>query len=336
MRSVLSRNIGKLLFVSVQLFGLMAVGQSDLWTELPAGSKAPLIVIPSLAPLAERTEPAVVTVYTKKQVDLPFFFSTQPHFEEGAGSGIIISADGYIVTNNHVVAGSDTITVEVGVKNKKKYTASLVGSDEDSDVALIKIEAANLPVLPLGNSDELQVGDWVVAIGSPFNLSHTLTVGVVSAKGRRRENSSFDDFIQTDASINPGNSGGPLINLAGEVVGINTFIISSGPGGGNVGIGFAIPINIAKMILPQMKESGKVTRSWLGVSVEAVKEEEAAKAGLDRPRGAHVSQVVIGSPADKAGVEVDDIILSFNGKAIEDCSPRELLEIARQSKLLDK
>jgi serine protease Do len=258
-----------------------------------------------------------VTVYTRREVRARgFFFGTVPFLQKGAGSGFVISPDGYILTNNHVVAGSDSIKVVLGVKQKKEYDAVLVGTDPDTDVALIKIEEGGLPSLPLGDSDSLRVGDWVAAIGSPFNFPHTFTVGVVSAKGRRLGLGNYDDFIQTDASINSGNSGGPLINMQGHVVGINTMIIS--PSGGNVGIGFSIPINLVKMILPQLKESGKITRSWLGVRIEQVTPEMAEAAGLPRPYGAHVTLVVIGSPAEKAGIGVGDIIVEFDGRRIED------------------
>ncbi|HUT53704.1 MAG TPA: Do family serine endopeptidase [bacterium] len=287
----------------------------NFWTDAPAREN---ISLPSFAPLAEKAMPAVVTVYTKKEGKAyNFFFGMMPFVQEGAGSGFIISPDGYILTNNHVVADATSFKVVVyGKDERKEYDARLVGKDPDIDVALIKIDAAGLPSLPLGDSDDLRVGDWVAAIGSPFNFSQTFTVGVVSAKGRRLGLGNYDDFIQTDASINAGNSGGPLINLRGDVAGINTLIVS--PSGGNVGIGFSTPINLVKMVLPQLKESGKVTRSWLGVSVEPVSTELAKARGLDGPFGAHVVEIVIGGPADEAGIQVDDIITDFDGRKIKD------------------
>jgi len=294
-------------------FGGATPAAPALWTDAPpVRSSDQVSMMPTLAPLAEKCKPAVVTVYTSREIK-GFFFGT--FNQKGAGSGFIVSPDGYILTNNHVIEGSDTIKVVVGVENKKEYDAELVGSDREADTALVKIDAKDLPYLMLGDSDSLRVGDWVAAIGSPFNFPHTFTVGVISAMGRRL-GGSYDDFIQTDASINSGNSGGPLINMQGYVVGINTMIIS--PSGGNVGIGFSIPINMVKTILPQLKESGKVTRSWLGVTIEPVTEEVAKSAGLDKPRGAHVVQVIIDSPADKAGIRVGDVILEFDGKGVDD------------------
>lgn len=304
------------------LIALSASGQ-NIWTELPAGQRAPLVNLPSLSPLINQAMPAVVTVYTKKMVK-NFFFLLQPdYFTEGVGSGMIVSRDGYILTNHHVVAGSQEIIVMVGKDEKKDYPARLVGADKETDIALIKIEGADLPVLPLGDSDSLSVGDWVVAIGSPFNLAHTVTLGVVSAKGRQGLMGRYDDFIQTDAAINSGNSGGPLINLAGEVVGINSMIKS--PSGGNAGVGFSIPINLAKMLIPQLASTGQVNRGWLGVSIEPVTPEKAAEVGLDRPRGGYVKSVVVSSPADKAGIEAGDVILSFEGKEINSVNDLMLL-----------
>ncbi len=292
--------------------------QGAFWTDgsdLPASSRVD-VGPKSMAPLAKKTMPGVVTVYTKRKAVGYFFFAPVPYVQEGSGSGFIISSDGYIVTNNHVVADSTSIKVVVGVEEKDEYDARLVGKDPDTDVALIKIEADNLPVLPLGDSEAIEVGDWVAAIGSPFNFAHTFTVGVVSAKGRRLGVGNYDDFIQTDASINSGNSGGPLVNMRGEVVGVNTIIVS--PSGGNVGIAFAIPINLVKAVLPQIRETGKVTRSWLGVSVDDVSKELADRIGLDSPSGAHVVRLVVDGPADRAGIEVNDVIVDFNGRRIED------------------
>ncbi|MFO8057125.1 MAG: Do family serine endopeptidase [bacterium] len=302
------------------LFASSGAAEENFWKEAPEWDRSELSgpdIKRSFAPLAQEAMPAVVTVHTSREVEGGFFFFQQPpKKQQGAGSGFILSSDGYILTNYHVIAKSEEIKVVVGTDQKKEYDAELVGTDKAIDIALIKIDEEGLPVLPLGNSDKLRVGDWVAAIGSPFNFPHTFTVGVVSAKGRRLGLGNYDDFIQTDASINAGNSGGPLINIRGEVVAVNTLIIS--PTGGNVGIGFATPINMVKMILPQLKKKGEVVRSWLGVSIEPVTGELAEEKGMDEPYGAHVAQVVVGSPADKLGLEVGDVILRFEGEKIQD------------------
>lgn len=245
------------------------------------------------------------------------FFGEQPppRAQRSLGSGFILSSDGYIVTNAHVIDGADRVTV--GLSNKEDYNAKVIGVDDKTDVALIKINAPHpLPTVPLGVSADLQVGDWVIAIGNPFGLEQTVTVGIVSAKGRVIGAGPYDDFIQTDASINPGNSGGPLLNLRGEVVGINAAIFSQS--GGNIGIGFAVPIDLAKLILTQLKEKGKVTRAWLGVAIQDVTPELAQPFGLKEPKGALVAEVTPGGPADKAGIERGDVIVSFNGVSIPD------------------
>jgi serine protease Do len=240
--------------------------------------------------------------------------------QEGLGSGVIISSDGYVLTNNHVIREAEEIVVII---DKKEYSAKVIGADPKTDLAVIKINAKNMPVAKLGNSDDLDVGEWVLAIGSPFsvNLQHSITAGIVSGKGRTRVGVSdidYEDFIQTDAAINPGNSGGALVNLRGELVGINTAIISSGWGGGNLGIGFAIPINLAKQIMQQLIESGKVVRGWLGVHVQPVDEEIAKAMNLPSTAGALVSDLVPNTPAAKAGIRNGDFIVAFDGKPIQD------------------
>ncbi len=238
----------------------------------------------------------------------------------GAGSGFIIDADGHILTNNHVVEGADTLLVSLD--GDKEYTATLIGNDPKTDLALIKIkredgDSTPFPYLRMGDSDKLEVGEWVVAIGNPFGLSHTVTVGVVSAKGRNIGAGQYDEFIQTDASINPGNSGGPLINIKGEVIGINTAIISGGgPGGGNVGIGFAIPVNMAKSILTDLREKGKVTRGWLGVMIQKITPDLAKSFSLTDKKGALVGDVIPEGPAAKAGIKRGDVIVKFNGQEV--------------------
>jgi len=230
-----------------------------------------------------------------------------------------MSREGYILTNNHVVEDADQIKVKLS--NGKEYDGKVIGRDPKTDLALVKINgASDLPPLKLGNSDDLKVGSWVVAVGSPFGLEQTVTAGIVSAKGRVIGSGPYDNFIQTDASINPGNSGGPLVNMTGEVVGINTAILAEGRG-----IGFAIPINMAKEVALQLQETGHVTRGWLGVSIQGITPELAKSFGLKEGRGALVAQVVPGSPAEKAGIEQGDVIVGFNGKEVTDSKDLSLI-----------
>lgn len=301
----------------------------------------------SFADLVEELKPAVVNISTTKIIkrgggrfmspfgnEFPFdrffggdeffrrFFGDMPERtfkQKSLGSGFIINKEGYIFTNNHVIEKADKIMVRLS--NGKEYDASVVGKDAKTDIALIKIKPKeNLPVAELGDSDKLRVGDWVIAIGEPFGLEHTVTAGIVSAKGRVIGAGPYDNFIQTDASINPGNSGGPLFDLNGKVVGINTAIVARAQG-----IGFAIPINMAKSILPELKKKGKVTRGWLGVTVQDVTEDIARSLKLKELNGALVSEVLKGDPADKAGMKAGDIIIEINGKKISDS--HELLRI---------
>jgi serine protease Do len=253
------------------------------------------------------------------------FFGERPNQKPkgGMGSGFVIDKEGHILTNYHVVEGADEIVVLLENNgSEKEYTATLIGSDEKTDIALIKINRdentpKEFPFLRLGSSENLEVGEWVMAIGNPFGLSHTVTVGVVSALGRSIGAGPYDEFIQTDASINPGNSGGPLINIEGDVIGINTAIIS-GNTGGNVGIGFAIPINIAKGILKDLKEKGSVTRGWLGVMIQKITPELAKSFGLNQSEGALVGDVIPDGPAFKGGVKRGDVIVRFNGQTVKD------------------
>ena len=262
--------------------------------------------------------------------------------QRGVGSGFVMNREGYILTNNHVVEDADQIKVKLA--KGKEYEGKVVGRDPKTDLALIKINgSSDLQPLTLGNSDDLKVGSWVVAVGSPFGLEQTVTAGIVSAKGRVIGSGPYDNFIQTDASINPGNSGGPLINMKGEVVGINTAIIASGQG-----IGFAIPINMAKEIAPQLQEKGHVTRGWLGVSIQEMTPELAKSFGLKEKKGALVAEVVSGSPAEKAGIEQGDVIIEFDGKEITESKdlPRMvastpvgkavILKLSRSGKVLDR
>ena len=239
------------------------------------------------------------------------------------GSGFIIDQKGLVLTNNHVVENADKITVKFS--DDREFSGKVVGRDPKTDIAVVQISngKGNFPVAPLGDSSALQVGEWVVAMGSPFGLDNTLTAGVVSAKGRRIGAGPYDNFIQTDASINPGNSGGPLVNLRGEVVGINTAIFSRS--GGNLGIGFATPIDLAKEILPELIKTGKVTRGWLGVSIQRVTPEIAESLGIDQSRGALVASVMENSPAAEAGIKTGDVIVEYNGDKITESDQLPLL-----------
>jgi serine protease Do len=296
--------------------------------------------LPDFVALAKRMKPVVVNISTtqvsesrgQQEFGSPFgdddpfndfwrrFFGGPmprggPQRQRSLGSGFIIDADGFILTNNHVVENAQKIVVKLS--DDQEYEAKVVGRDAKTDIAIIKINAkAALTAASLGDSDHLDVGEWVVAIGNPFGLDSTVTSGIVSAKGRHIGQGPYDNFIQTDASINPGNSGGPLINLRGEVIGINTAIFSRT--GGNMGIGFAIPINLAKEVLPQLRGKGKVTRGYLGVLIQKVTPEIAESLGMDRGYGALVANVSKDGPADKAGVKVGDVIVEFDGKEVKD------------------
>ncbi len=311
-------------------------------TALAATSESPVKMVPaSFTALAEQARPAVVNIRTVKITKGggkvfehffgPFFRQgPNPFGEEGPprefgpfgngpsrdfkqrslGSGFIIDTEGYIVTNNHVIEDADEVTVTLA--DEKEFSATVVGRDPNTDLALIKIEGAkDLKPLPLGDSNALQVGSWVVAIGSPFGLEQTVTAGIVSAKGRIIGSGPYDDFIQTDASINPGNSGGPLINLDGEVVGINTAIIASGQG-----IGFAIPVSMAADIIAQLKSGGEVTRGWLGVGIQDLSPELKEYYKVKGDSGVLVSKVFEGDPADTAGIREGDVIITVNGQAV--------------------
>ncbi len=293
----------------------------------------------AFAIVAQKAEPAVVFVEVEKTVvrkgpeEFPFPFGNPfdffgPDFFErffqhrfprkfkqmGAGSGFIVSKDGYILTNNHVVADADKIIVKLA--DGREFKAKIVGTDPSSDVAVLKINAKDLPVLPLGDSDKIEVGEWVLAIGNPFGLTQTVTVGVISAKGRSGVGiTDYEDFIQTDAAINPGNSGGPLVNLRGEAIGMNTAIFTRS--GGYMGIGFAIPINMVKIIMKQLITTGKVTRGWLGVVIQELNEDLAHSFGLEKPEGALITEVAENSPAAKAGLKPGDVIIAYNGKRVK-------------------
>lgn len=248
--------------------------------------------------------------------------------EQSLGSGVIVSPDGYIVTNNHVVEQADEI--KVILIDKKSFKAKVVGSDPKTDIAIIKIDAKGLPVLPWGDSERLQVGEFVLAIGNPFGLSHTVTMGIISAVGRADVGiTDYENFIQTDAAINPGNSGGPLVNIKGELIGINTAIFSKT--GGYQGIGFTVPSNMVRIVMDQLIKQGKVTRGWLGITIQELTPEIAQKFGLKQSEGALVSDVAKGSPAHRAGMARGDIILEFNGKKVRDVAT--LRNMVAQSKV---
>jgi serine protease Do len=301
--------------------------------------------LPDFTELVEQASPAVVNISTRQkmpegsvasngQQNMPDLEGLPPMFREffersipqmprapgggrqreaqSLGSGFIISADGYVLTNNHVIADADEIIVRLS--DRSELEAKLVGTDPRSDVALLKVEGEGLPTVKLGKSEELKVGEWVLAIGSPFGFDHSVTAGIVSAKGRSLPNESYVPFIQTDVAINPGNSGGPLFNLAGEVVGINSQIFTRS--GGFMGLSFAIPMSVAMDVADQLKADGKVSRGWLGVVIQEVNKDLAESFGLDKPAGALVAQVMEEGPAAKGGLQVGDVILALDGKPI--------------------
>lgn len=252
-----------------------------------------------------------------RRFGFPFPFGGGPRQEperRGTGSGFIISADGLILTNHHVVEGADEIKVRL--TDNREFTGKVLGSDAKTDIAVVKIDAKDLPYLTMGNSDELKVGEWVAAIGSPFGLDNTVTSGIVSAKSRKLPSDQYVPFIQTDVAVNPGNSGGPLFNMKGEVVGINSQIFSTS--GGFMGLSFAIPSNLAMQIKDQLVKNGKVTRGRIGVVIQSVTQDLAESFGMKTPKGAIVSQVEKDGPAAKAGLQEGDIITAVNGRAIDD------------------
>jgi len=300
----------------------------------------------SFAELAEKVKPAVVNIRTEITVKIPGspfrhfygpetspfddffrrFFKDLPDRElkqKSLGSGFIIDKAGFIITNNHVVEKAEEIKVKL--LDGREFDAKIIGRDPKTDLALIKISSLfkDLPVLSLGDSDSIRVGDWVLAVGNPFGLEHTVTQGIISARGRAIGAGPYDNFLQTDAPINPGNSGGPLVNLKGEVIGISSAIVASGQG-----IGFAIPINMAKSVIAQLQETGKVTRGWIGVSVQTVTPGIARAFGLKEVTGALVGDIIAGGPADSAGIKRGDIIIAFDGKTVKNMSdlPRIVAE----------
>ncbi len=300
--------------------------------------------LPDFTHLIEQNAPVVVNITTTRNAggsaagkeapqnapeDMPDFFrrffeqmpeGPQQHPPQqrrhGTGSGMIYSADGYIVTNHHVVDGADEIIVKLS--DKRQFVAEKVGSDPRSDLALLKIAAEDLPTATLGNSEELKVGQWVLAIGSPFGFEHSVTAGIVSAKGRSLPSENYIPFIQTDVAINPGNSGGPLFDMNGHVVGINAQIYTRT--GGFMGLSFAIPIDMVSEVIAQIKKDGHVVRGWLGVYIQEVTRDLAESFGLDRPKGAIIAEITEDGPADEAGLEAGDIVLEFDGREVESSS----------------
>jgi serine protease Do len=330
----------KTIIVAWSLFFLVAGFSIATLFDPISGPEAQTSPVAPVAPgsfsqLAKNASPSVVNISTVKvvkgggQIPSPFgpddpfrefferFFGDQPprdFKQRSLGTGFIIDKEGFILTNNHVVEDTEEITVTLA--DKREFAAKIIGRDPKTDLALIRIESDQvLPALALGDSDKLEVGDWVMAIGNPYNLGHTVTAGIVSAKYRQIGAGAYDNFIQTDASINPGNSGGPLLDTTGKVIGVNTAIFSQS--GGSIGIGFAIPINMAKELLPQLKE-GKVVRGWLGVVIQPVTPELKDKLKLSTEKGALVADVVEGGPAEKAGIERGDVIVTFDGKEISE------------------
>ena len=333
---------------------ILPLNAAPIWEEGSGAGAGAQPVVPAFVELSKHLKPAVVNISSKQTEGKPapsrspFGGEENDPFQEffdrffggrgggsrrrqrpSLGSGFIINATGFIVTNNHVVEGATEIKVTLATQ--EEFDATLVGRDPKTDLALIKVNSPKpLPTVPLGSSDTLEVGEWVLAIGNPFGFGHTVTSGIVSAKGRIIGAGPYDDFIQTDASINPGNSGGPLFNMRGQVIGINTAIISGGQG-----IGFAIPINLAKEVLLQLHTKGSVTRGWLGVAIQRISPDLLKAFNLDDTHGALVSDVVADGPAAKAGLQRGDVIIEFQGHKVQDSTelPRMVAAIAPGTKV---
>ncbi|MBA3698567.1 MAG: DegQ family serine endoprotease [Planctomycetes bacterium] len=327
--------------ILLPLMAAIAFAGSATMMPLAAAEIAVVTSTTSFAPVVKQVAPSVVTVSTSRavkrmQTNLPEgqripdemrrFFDQDQRFNgrmperQGIGSGVIVSKDGYILTNNHVIAGAQTITVTLPDR-REPLVAKLIGADPKSDLAVLKIDdAGTLPAITLGDSDQIEVGDVVLAIGNPFGVGQTVTSGIISARGRGVGLADYEDYIQTDASINPGNSGGALVDTHGKLIGINTAILS--PSGGNLGIGFAVPVNMARGIMDSLIANGKVTRGYLGVMIQPLTPELAKAFGVKNDRGVLVGDVVADSPAAKAGIKAGDVVVAFNGREVED--PRQL------------
>jgi serine protease Do len=329
---------------ALMLAGALAPARAEqFWQELPAtGQPVKVQTLPDFVDLAAKLSPTVVNISTESAPqeqasgsgpampqELPFQIDPEerfdPHGVKSLGSGFIINRNGFILTNDHVIEDADKVAdkIVVSLTNGRNYSAKVVGRDSKADVALIKIDAgSDLPAAPLGDSNQLRVGEWVMAIGNPFGFDHSVTAGIVSAKTRFIPG-SYSDFIQTDASINPGNSGGPLIDLRGEVIGVNSAIYTRT--GSSMGIGFAIPINLVKEEIPELRVAGKISRGWLGVYIQKVTPELADSLGLDEPRGALVADVIKDSPAQSAGLKRGDVIEAYNNRPIKNSQELPLM-----------
>ncbi len=308
--------------VLTQLAAGSALAAEALWKDSPGAAVPPDIARLNnfMHDLAERMKPALVQVRVRRALEPGESQEQQgtPEERRSAGSGFIVREDGYLVTNAHVVSDADRIQVRLA--DGRRFDGRLVGLDERVDLALLKIEAQNLPVALLGDSNKTRVGEFVLALGHPFGLEQTVSFGIVSRKGAPIQVAAPGfEFIQTDAAVNPGNSGGPLVNMAGEVVGVNSMAAVNGS------IGFAIPVNLVKALLPQLAEKGKVEWGWLGVSIAEVPDEDAPKLGLKEPKGVLIRQVVSGQPADQGGIKANDVVVSVDGAAVE--GPRDLQRI---------
>lgn len=308
-----------------------------LASSLLSAAQASAAGLPEFTKIVKDSSPAVVKILVEHKTsrtgqhqidprDIPeplrrfFQYRGSPQQQRqqvSMGSGFIISSDGYIVTNNHVVEGADSVLVRLS--DRREFDAEIIGTDPRSDLALLRIEAKKLPTLTLAKAGELEVGEWVLAIGSPFGLDFSVSAGIVSAKGRSlptEQNENYVPFIQTDVAINPGNSGGPLFNLDGEVVGVNSQIFTRS--GGSIGLSFAIPVSVVRNVVAQLKDGGRVTRGWLGVTIQNIDKNLAESFGLDRPRGALIAQLAPDGPAEKSGLKAGDVIIAFDGKDVED------------------